>query len=106
MPFENETRWFGPENFESVRGYIDEFRISRGLRYAEDGNISLRRRFRADASTIALWHFDEEQFSPRYADASDNGYTLVAGGSLAGRVVDLRGKLAITCGSLKRHSRF
>jgi len=106
LPFENETQWFGPEHFESLNGYIDEFRISKGLRYAEDGSIRPKRRFQADASTIALWHFDEGRFAPRYADSSGNGYTLVAGGSLAGRVVDPRGKLAITWDSLKRHSRF
>ncbi len=102
VPFENETRWFGPENFESVKGYIDEFRISKGLRYAKVGNIRPRRRFRADASTIALWHFDEGPFAPRYADSSGNGYTLVAGGSLAGQAVNPRGKLATAWGSLKQ----
>ncbi len=106
LPFENETQWFGPEHFESLNGYIDEFRISKGLRYTEDGSIRPKRRFQADARTIALWHFDEGRFAPRYADSSGNGYTLVAGGSLAGRVVDSRGKLAITWDSLKRHARF
>ena len=58
VPFENETKWFGPEHFESLKGYIDEFRISKGLRYPEGGDIQPKRRFQADASTIALWHFD------------------------------------------------
>lgn len=102
VPFENETKWFGPEHFESLKGYIDEFRISKGLRYAEDGNIRPRRRFQADAGTIALWHFDEGPFAPRYADSSGNGYTLVAGGSLAGHAVHPRGKLATTWGNIKR----
>ena len=31
LPFENETQWFGPEHFESLNGYIDEFRISKGI---------------------------------------------------------------------------
>lgn len=83
LPFENETQWFGPEHFESLNGYIDKFRISKGLRYAEDGSIRPKRRFQADAKMIALWHFDEGRFAPRYADASDNGCTLVAGGSLS-----------------------
>lgn len=73
------------------------------LRYAEDGSIRPeRRRFQADASTIALWHFDEGRFAPRYADASGNSYTLIAGGSLAGHVVGPRGKLDIAWGSLKQ----
>ena len=102
VPFENETKWFGPEHFESLKGYIDEFRISKGLRYPEGGDIQPKRRFQADASTIALWHFDEGRFAPRYADASGNGYTLAAGGSLAGYAVNPHGKLAITWGSLKQ----
>ena len=102
VPFQNETKWFGPEHFESLKGYIDEFRISKGWRYAEDGDIHPIRRFQADASTIALWHFDEGPFAPRYADATGNGYTFVAGGSLAGYALHPRGKLAITWGSLKQ----
>ena len=51
LPFENKTEWFGPEHFESLNGYIDEFRISKGLRYAEDGNIRPKRRFQADANS-------------------------------------------------------
>ena len=106
LPFENETEWIGPELFESLKGYIDEIRISNGLRYAEDGSIRPKPRFQANANTLALWHFGEGCFAPRYADSSGNGVTLVEGGSLAGRVVDPRGKLAIIWGSLKRHSRF
>ena len=96
-------KWWG-RGYESMRGYIDEVRISKGLRY--DVNLRLRsneirpkRHFRADAQTIALWRFEEGPGKPRYADSSGNGYTLVAGGSLA---VHPHGKLATTWGSLKR----
>ena len=44
--------------------------------------------------------------TPPTPDESGNGYTLVAGGSLAGHVVDPRGKLATEWGSLKRRARF
>ena len=37
LPFENETEWFGPELFESLKGYIDEFSISKGLRIRKVG---------------------------------------------------------------------
>lgn len=102
LPFENEAGWFGPEHFESLKGYIDEFRVSKGWRYAEDEGVRPERRFESDARTIALWHFDEGPFAPRYADSSGNGYTLVAGGSLAGHVVHPRSKLAVTWGNIKR----
>ena len=92
--------------YESMKGYIDEFRVSRGWHYpkAEDNNLVFihpKRRFEADAQTIALWHFEEGPFSPRYADSSGNNYTLVPGGSLS---VESHGKLATIWGCLKRHA--
>lgn len=86
------------EGYESMEGFIDEVRVSKGFRYPQGVAIIPRREFRADARTIALWHFDDGPGALSYADASGNGYTLFAGGSLA---VDARGKLATTWGSLK-----
>ena len=93
--------WEWDKRFESMKGYIDEVRISKGARYGEKigEEIRPRRRFRADARTIALWHFDEGPGANFYRDSSRNDYHLFPGGSLA---VDSRGKLATTWGSLKR----
>ena len=101
VTFENARPW-GRE-FESMKGYIDEVRVSEGWRYAEGAEIQQKRRFRADAKTIALWRFEERPGAPFYADSSGNDYTLVAGGSLA---VHPHGKLATTWGSLKRRTQF
>ena len=94
-------RWEWDKRFESMKGYIDEVRISRGAPYGDKIGAKIRpkRRFRAERHTIALWHFDEGPGATRYTDSSGNGYTLRAGGSLA---VDSRGKLATTWGRLKR----
>ena len=101
VTFENGRQW-GRE-YESMKGYIDEVRVSEGFRYARGAEIQQRRRFRADAKTIALWRFEEGPGAPFYQDSSGNDYTLVAGGSLA---VHPRGKLATTWGSLKRRTQF
>lgn len=87
--------------YESMHGFIDEVRVSRGFRYPEQENINPRRRFDPDGRTIALWRFDEGTGAPLYRDSSGNGYTLLPGGSLA---VNEQGKLATTWGDLKRRS--
>ena len=101
-PVTLNNRWEWDKRFESMKGYIDEVRISKGAAFGDKIGARIRpeRRFRANRHTIALWHFDEGPGATRYADSSGNGYTLRAGGSLA---VDSRGKLATTWGSLKRH---
>ena len=93
-------QFWGTE-YGSMKGYIDDVRVSKGFRYSRElGNrIRPKRRLRADERTIALWRFEEGAGATRYADSSGNGYTLRAGGSLA---VEARDKLAITWGSLKR----
>lgn len=87
--------------YQSMRGYIDEARVSRGFRYGtEPGNrIQPERKFRADGKTIALWRFEEGPGAALYRDSSGNGYTLSPGGSLS---VQPRGKLTTTWGALKR----
>lgn len=93
--------WEWDKRFGSMKGYIDEVRISKGAPYGDKigAEIRPRRRFWADGQTIALWHFDEGPGSRIYRDSSGNDYHLFPGGSLA---VDSRGKLATTWGSLKR----
>ena len=101
VTLENGWKW-GRAN-ESMKGYIDEVRVSKGWRYAQGADIHPKRHFRADGRTIALWRFEEGPGAPFYADSSGNDYTLVAGGSLA---VHPHGKLATTWGSLKRRTQF
>ena len=91
--------------YGSMKGYIDEVRVSEGFRYGKKPGEKIRpeRRFREDWRTIALWHFDEGHGSRIYRDSSGNGYHLFPGGSLA-TAVRSRGKLAATWGSLKRRA--
>ena len=89
--------------FESMKGYIDEGRVSKGILYSRGGKIRPTRQFRREAQTIALWRFEEGPGAPFYRDSSGNGYHLFPGGSLA---VDARGKLATTWGSVKRRAQF
>ena len=101
VTFENGRQW-GRE-FESMKGYIDEVRVSEGFRYARGAEIQQRRRFRADAKTIALWRFEEGPGAAFYLDSSGNDYTLFPGGSLAVRP---RRNVTTTWGSLKRRTQF
>lgn len=89
--------------YESMQGYVDEVRVSKGLRYGtERGNrIQPDRKFRADGKTMALWRFEEGPEAALYRDSSGNGYALFPGGSLS---VQPRGKLTTTWGALKRPS--
>lgn len=52
-------------------GFVDEVRVSSGRRYSE--NFTPSPTLAADASTMALWHFDEG-LGTSCADASGNGY--------------------------------
>ena len=93
--------WKWESEYGSMKGYIDEVRVSKGFRY---GNVPRRiirpkRGLRADGRTIALWRFEEGRGATHFADSSGNSHTLRAGGSLA---VDSRGKLATTWGNIKR----
>lgn len=101
IQFKEGARW--GQQYTSMKGYIDGVRVSKGFRYDIHGNIHPKRRFSADARTIALWHFEEGPGAPSYADASGNGYTLTAGGSLS---VHPRDKVATTWGSIRRSVNF
>jgi hypothetical protein len=93
--------WGWTSRHGSMKGYIDEFRVSKGFRYGEVGGRKIRpkRGLRADGRTIALWRFEEGLGAVMYRDSSGNGYHLFPGGSLA---VEPEDKLATTWGSLKR----
>ena len=86
---------------ESMKGYIDVVRVSRGLRYdVPIGEPILPpRQLRRETQTIALWQFEEGPDAPFYRDSSGNGYTLLPGGSLAVYPDD---KAATTWGNIKR----
>ena len=102
VTFENGVKWgdlFGTPEFESMKGYIDEIRISKGWRYVPKGNIHPQRNFRVEKRTIALWRFEEGPGAPFYRDSSGNDYTLFPGGSLD---VQPLSKMNITWGSLKQ----
>ena len=91
----------GREGHKSVKGRIDEIRISRGWRYTPNQPINPPREFVTDKYTLALWHFDEGPWAPHYADASGNGYTLSAAGTLP---VEQSDKIATMWGRLKSDS--
>ena len=104
VTFENGVKWgdfFGTPEFESMKGYIDEIRISKGWRYVPKGNIHPQRNFRVDKRTIALWRFEEGPGAPFYRDSSGNDYTLFPAGSLD---VQPLSKMNTTWGSLKQGS--
>ena len=89
-------------------GYIDEVRISTVARYdvRRTGGFPPRTKFKNDAKTVALWHFDESRGVQKFLDTSGNAYHLVGkngaktGGEFA--AVEAEGKLAITWGRLKQ----
>lgn len=59
-------------------GYIDEVRISTIARYDVDKDgFTPRSKFKNDAKTVALWHFDEPSGTREFTDASGNEYHLV-----------------------------
>ena len=87
-------------------GYIDEVRISRVARYnIAKRDFTPRTKFKNDAKTIALWHFDESRGVRKFLDASGNTYHLMGrnGAQTDGELaVEAEGKLAITWGRLKQ----
>ena len=90
-------------------GYIDEVRISKVARYSiAKGGLTppeKRKKFKNDAKTVALWHFDESEGVQKFLDTSGNAYHLVGkngakiGGTLA---VEAQEKLATIWGRLKQ----
>ena len=89
-------------------GYIDEVRISKVTRYdIANGRFTppkRREKFKNDAKTVALWHFDESRGVQKFLDTSGNAYHLVGkngaetDGALA---VKAEGKLTTTWAALK-----
>ena len=90
----------------SFTGYIDEVRISTVARYNVAKKVfAPHGRFKNDAKTVALWHFDEPGGMRKFSDASGNAYHLVGkGGAKTGipLSVEAQGKLATTWGQLKK----
>ena len=90
----------------SFTGYIDEVRISTVARYDVSKNSFMpNEKFKNDAKTVALWHFDEPGGSRQFSDSSDNAYHLVGNGgaktSIPLAVTPMR-KLTTIWGSMKR----
>ena len=87
-------------------GYIDEVRISRVARYdIERKGFTPRKKFKDDAKTVALWHFDEPGGTRKFSDASGNDHHLVGeGGARTGipLAVEPHEKLTTTWGQLKQ----
>ncbi len=90
----------------SFTGYIDEVRISKDVRYdVEKKGFIPDGKFKDDAKTVALWHFDEPGGTQQFSDASGNANHLEGkngakiGDALA---VEAQRKLAITWGRLKQ----
>ncbi|MDE0468582.1 MAG: hypothetical protein OYL97_16145 [Candidatus Poribacteria bacterium] len=88
-------------------GYIDEVRISKVARYnTTKRRFTPRTKFRNDAKTVALWHFDEAKGTREFSDTSGNAYHLVGknGAQTDGEfaAVEAEGKLATIWGRLKR----
>ena len=91
---------------DSFTGYIDEVRISAAARYdAQKKGFMPRGKFKDDAKTVALWHFDEPGGTQQFSDASGNAHHLIGkngakiGNALA---VEAQEKLTITWGRLKQ----
>ena len=92
--------------YDSFTGYIDEVRISKDVRYdVNKKDFIPDGKFKNDAKTVALWHFDEPGGTQQFLDASGNANHLVGkngakiGNALA---VEAEGKLAIIWGRLKQ----
>ena len=90
----------------SFAGYIDEVRISRVARYPMGKKgFTPQKKFKNDAKTVALWHFDEPGGRRKFSDASGNAHHLVGeGGARTGipLVVEPQGKLTTIWGRLKQ----
>ena len=90
----------------SFAGYIDEVRISTVARYdVSKKDFTPRKKFKDDAKTIALWHFDELSGNRKFLDASGNAYHLEGKNGAKTSIplaVEAEGKLTTTWGRLKQ----
>ena len=90
----------------SFTGYIDEVRISTEARYdVNKKDFMPDGKFKNDAKTVALWHFDEPSGTREFSDASGNAYHLKGKNGARTSIplaVEAEGKLAITWGRLKQ----
>ena len=106
--FEKKIRMLVKEEqfYDSFTGYIDEVRISTEARYdVNKKGFMPDGKFKDDAKTIALWHFDEPGGAQQFSDASGNAHHLVGkNGAKIGNAltVEAERKLAITWGRLKQ----
>ena len=98
--------WHGGHFWGHFAGYIDEVRISTVARYnTAKRDFTPHTKFKNDAKTVALWHFDESKGVRKFLDTSGNALHLVGknGATTDGALaVDAQGKLAITWGQLKQ----
>ena len=77
----------------SFIGYIDEVRISREARYDVDKKGFMPDdKFKNDAKTAALWHFDEPSGTREFSDASGNAYHLEGKNGAQGPASHLQSK--------------
>ena len=94
------------KSYVSFIGYIDEVRISTEARYDVDKKGFMPDdKFKNDAKTAALWHFDEPSGTREFSDASGNAYHLEGKNGARTSIplaVEAEGKLAITWGRLKQ----
>ena len=92
--------------YDSFTGYIDEVRISTEARYdVEKKDFMPDGKFKNDAKTAALWHFDEPSGTREFSDASGNAYHLEGKNGARTSIplaVEAEGKLATTWGRLKQ----
>ena len=92
--------------YDSFTGYIDEVRISKVPRYDVGKKVFMPEgKFKNDAKTVALWHFDEPGGTRKFLDASGNAHHLEGkNGAKTGipLAVEAGAKLTTTRGRLKQ----
>ena len=102
VPVGPNELWF----WDSFTGYIDEVRISTEARYdVEKKDFMPDGRFKNDAKTVALWHFDEPGGTREFSDASGNAYHLQGKNGARTSIplaIEAHGKLTTVWAQLKR----
>ena len=101
IPQDKNRSHFVGDNVK-VRGYIDEVRISKVVRYVRPEWEVPRGKFSVDKHTLSLWHFDESSNFNRFKDASGKGHHLWRSGVSGNLAVEARQKLTTTWGQLKK----